>query len=315
MDNLRGINSFVKAVEGNSIAAAARQLGITAAAASQNIARLEQAIGTRLLTRTTRRLALTESGEVYYAKVKRIVQDLELAQAEVAAMRGQAQGRLRVASSVTFGRHILAPLVPAFTAMHPKVALELIFSDHNVDHLKQNIDLSVRFKQQLEPGMIARHIATLPMLLCASPLYLERAGQPKNVEDLKYHDCLQFRLEVNGRLLNWGILQDGMRLEPELNPTIVCNDIDSLAQLAVAGAGITRLGYFVAAPFIASGQLVDIFQNKSGEKPASSIVAEPLDFYICYLDRHAVTLKMRVFIDHLLSNIRITAQDAIRSNN
>jgi DNA-binding transcriptional LysR family regulator len=309
MDYLRGINSFVKTVEGNSIAAAARQLGITAAAASQNIARLEQAIGTRLLTRTTRSLALTESGEVYYAKVKRIVQDVEQAQAEVAAMRGQAQGRLRVASSVTFGRHILAPLVPAFTAQHPKVALELIFNDHSIDHLKQDIDLSVRFKQQLEPGMIARHIASVPMLLCASPSYLERAGQPKNAEDLKHHACLQFRLGVSGRLLNWGMLQDGMRLEPELNPTIVCNDIDSLAQLAVAGAGITRLAHFVAAPFIASGQLVNVFENKRQKKPLSSTMAESLDFYVCYLDRHAVTLKMRVFIDHLLSSVPIENQE------
>ena len=297
MDTLRSIESFVKAVEHGSIAAGARQLGITPAAASQNIGRLEASLGMRLLARTTRSLALTDSGEIYYERVKRIIQDLDLAKSEVAELHGEPQGRLRIASSAAFGRHVIAPLIPAFTARYPRVSIELIMSDRSVDHIRENIDISIRFRQQLEPGMVARRIATVPILYCASPDYLARAGRPKEPEDLRQHACLVFRVPVDGRLLGWGFLRNGQRFEPEIQPTIISNDIDALAQLAVAGAGIARLGAFVADPLLASGELQALFLP--GGKQATTADSEPLDFYVSFLDQHAVTGKVRALVDHL----------------
>jgi len=189
MDTLRGIESFVKAVETGSIAAAARILGISAAAASQNIARLESALGVRLLTRTTRSLALTDSGAVYFEQVRHVITDLELAHSAVTEHHGEPQGRLRVSSSAAFGRHVLAKRIPAFQKKYPLLAVELFTTDGSVDLVTEQVDISIRIREQLDEGLVARKIATVPSIFCASPDYLERAGVPKEPEDLRHRSC------------------------------------------------------------------------------------------------------------------------------
>jgi len=295
MDTLRSIESFVKAVQAGSIAAGARLQGITAAAASQNIQRLEKSLGTRLLVRTTRKLAMTESGELYYAEVKSIIESLAQAQSAVTEFHGQPQGRLRVGSSVAFGRHVLMPLIPAFTRRYPRVSLELVLSDSSLDHVTEDIDISIRFKQQLEPGLVARKIASVPILFCASPEYLQRKGIPQDPTELSEHDCLMFRVPVDGRLLNWTFDRNGVLYEPEIKPSIVCNDIDSLLQLATAGAGIARLAAFVANDEIQKGTLVALFQ------PVAEHLS--LEFYACLRDKHAMTNKVKVFMEHLATSM------------
>ena len=301
MDTLRGIESFVRAVELGSIAAAARRLGISPAAASQNIARLEEHLGARLLTRTTRSLALTDSGEVYFQQVKAIVQELELAKQAVSAVHGGVQGKLCVASSAAFGRHVLAPLIPGFNQLYPRIHIELITTDRRVGHIREGIDVSIRIRQQLEDSLVARRIATVPTLFCAAPSYLEKAGSPETPEALRQHDCLVFRLPVDGRLLRWGFIRNGERIEPEVRATMVSDDIDVLARMAIAGGGITRLAAFVAEPYIASGQLRQLFHH--GHAPDVEAEAEPLDFYFCVADRHAKTPKVQAFMNYLLDNL------------
>ena len=167
MPNLRAIETFVKALEGGSIASAARQLGISPAAASQNLARLERELGTRLITRTTRSMALTEAGERYLARVAPVLDELEKAQSDLSLIHGELQGRLRIACMAAFGRHVLAPLLPAFTALHPRLELELLITDRHVDVLKEDVDISVRYRDVLEPGMSVRLLASMPRILCA----------------------------------------------------------------------------------------------------------------------------------------------------
>ena len=162
MPNLRSIETFVKALEGGSIASAARQLGISPAAASQNIARLERELGTRLITRTTRSMALTEAGERYLARVGPVLQELEKAQSDLSQLHGELQGRLRIACMAAFGRHVLAPLLPVFAAQHPRLELELLVVDRQVDVLKEDVDISVRYRDVLEPGMAVRQLAAVP---------------------------------------------------------------------------------------------------------------------------------------------------------
>ena len=303
MDTLRSIESFVKAVQAGSIAAGARLQGITAAAASQNIQRLEKSLGTRLLMRTTRKLAMTESGELYYAEVQPIIDALARAQSVITEFHGQPQGRLRIGSSVAFGRHVLMPLIPAFTRTFPKVSIELVLSDHSLDHVTEDIDISIRFKQQLEPGLVARKIATVPVLFCAAPAYLQRKGIPQTPESLSAHDCLLFRIPVDGRLLNWTFNRNGMLYEPEIKPCIICNDIDSLHRLALEGAGIARLAAFVANEDIAKGALVPLFQPSAAYPDMMAAESLPLEFYACFRDKHAMTNKVRVFMDYLVSEM------------
>ncbi|WP_152976043.1 LysR family transcriptional regulator [Ensifer adhaerens] len=303
MDTLRGIESFVRSVEEGSIAAAARKLGITPASASQNIARLERVLGTRLLSRTTRQLGLTESGRVYFDRVRGVVQDLELAAVAVASLNQKPRGSLKIASSVAFGRHVVAPLVPSFAERHPEVSIELVVTDREIDHIGEGIDISVRFGLQLEPGLIARKLASVPMIICAAPAYIERRGRPEQPEDLMHHDCLVYRYAGHGRIFRWGFVRDGLRFEPELKATIVSNDIDTLAEMAIAGAGITRLGAFIATDLIARGLLVPLFGGAPREGIANTD-HEPFDFYACFVDRQAETPKVRAFIDHAVQSLK-----------
>jgi DNA-binding transcriptional LysR family regulator len=308
MDTLRSIESFVKAVQAGSIAAGARLQGITAAAASQNIQRLEKSLGTRLLIRTTRQLAMTESGELYYVEVEPLIAGLARAQSAVTEFHGQPQGRLKIGAPVTFGRHILMPLIPEFARRFPKLAIEVVLSDSSLDHVTEDIDVSIRFKEQLEPGLIARKIATVPVVYCAAPGYLQRKGMPVNPEDLAGHDCLMFRIPIDGRLFHWAFVRNGIRYEPVIKPSIICNDIDSLYRLALEGAGITRLATFVARQAIERGELIALFQAGSPPSNASEVDVTrsdtvPLEFYACFRDRHAITNKVRSFVDYLIGTI------------
>lgn len=306
MPFLRGIETFVKTVEGGSIAAAARQLGITAAAASQNLARLESELGTRLLTRTTRSQALTEAGKAYFARVGPILKELVQAHAEVAGFGDSVQGKLKIASWVTFGRHVVAPLLPAFMERHPQVHLELLLTDDNVDHLRAEVDVGIRSRHGLEPGLVARRIATVQMVFCASPAYLAKHGCPLRPTDLVKHACIAFRMPFDGRLMPWPFLSDGQRILPQLNIAAVCNDNDTIAALAVAGAGITRMSSFVANPLIERGLLEPLFlqnsaQNLSGVQPNP----EPLEFFVAYRDRQYVSTPVRAFVDYIVEALDI----------
>jgi DNA-binding transcriptional LysR family regulator len=302
MDTLRGIESFVKAVESGSIAAGARLLGISAAAASQNIARLEASLGIRLLTRTTRSLALTESGELYFGQVRNVLRDLELARSNATLQHDQPQGRLRIAASAAFGRYVLAPMLPAFCARYPRIACELSTTDRSVNHIQESVDISIRIPQQLDDGLVARQIASVPSIYCAAPAYLQRAGIPRTPEQLSEHDCLAFKVAVDGRLMPWRFVRDGVRFEAQLRVALVSDDIDVLARVAVNGGGITRLAAFVAEPLLASGQLQQLFVEPG--KTDGQALIEPLDYYLCVRNRYELTPKVRAFIEHVAQSLR-----------
>ncbi|WP_249673946.1 LysR family transcriptional regulator [Pseudomonas abieticivorans] len=296
MNLLGAISSFTQVVEAGSIAGAARTLGISAAAVSQNVARLEAHLGSRLLSRTTRSMALTDSGALYYQQVRHIHRDLERAHQAVATA-GEPQGRLCVATTSAFGRHVLAPLIPGFKARYPKLTLEIISTDRRVNHLQEAIDVSLRIKPQLEDRLVARLIARVPFIFCAAPAYLAQAGWPQTPEDLKQHACLVFRYPVDGRFLRWGFIRDGVRFDAPLNASMISDDIDVLAQMAVHGGGITRLADFVAQPFIDSGQLVALFDDAS--RNSAYAEPEPMEVYACVTDHSALTAKTRAFIDYV----------------
>lgn len=296
MPSLRCIEAFVKAIEGGSIASGARQLGISAAAASQAIARLEDEVGTRLLRRSTRSLSLTDEGERYYNRVRPLLMGLDEAHAEIGAARGEPQGRLKLACVVTFGRHVLAPWIREFMERYPRLGVELLLVDRPVDFQLENIDASIRYRQMLEPGLVARRIATAPIVYCAAPAYLTAHGTPVLPEELARHKCLGYRMAIDGRVMSWPFLRGGERVEAVIEPSLVSSDVDALARICCDGGGIARLGAFVAQPFIDAGQLVQLFAG-GGDANGGQAVSEPLDFFLCYRDRQHLPSKVRLFID------------------
>jgi DNA-binding transcriptional LysR family regulator len=300
MNLLAAIASFIKVVEAGSIVGAAKTLGVSAAAVSQTLNRLEMHLGVRLLQRTTRSMALTENGALYYEKVRRIAADLESAQSAIIRDQGELQGRLSIASTSAFGRHVLAPLLAGFAELHPRLLVELSTTNGKINHIQNGIDLSLRIKPQLEDGIVARRIVSLPFIFCAAPSYLARAGVPQSPQELQHHACLAFRYPLDGRFLRWGLICDGQRYDAPINATAISDDIDALAQMAVHGAGITRLAEFVAAPYLESGQLVSLFENLPGENHA---YVEPMDIYACVQERAAMTPKVRAFTDYLTEHL------------
>ncbi|MGH8382966.1 LysR family transcriptional regulator [Pseudomonas sp.] len=301
MNLLGSIKSFIKVVEAGSIAGGARTLGLSAAAVSQNIARLEAHLEVRLLSRTTRSMALTANGTLYYEKVKHIERDLEQAHLAVTTPDSEPKGRLSIASSSAFGRHVLAPLIPAFSARYPQLSIELVTNDRRVNHAQEGVDVSIRIKPQLEDGLLARRIAQVPFICCASPGYLAQAGWPGAPEQLKQHRCLVFRYPVDGRFLRWGFVRDGLRFDAEFADVLISDDIDVLTQMALNHGGIARLADFVARPFIERGQLVALFEYS---QPAQAYAqTEPMDIYLCVADRFAMTPKVRVFMAYLQDNL------------
>ncbi|WP_338802271.1 LysR family transcriptional regulator [Pseudomonas sp. RSB 5.4] len=301
MNLLAAIASFIKVVEAGSIVGAAKTLGVSAAAVSQTLNRLETHLGVRLLQRTTRSMALTENGALYYEKVRRIAADLESAQSAIVSDESELQGRLSIASTSAFGRHVLAPLLASFAALHPRLLVELSTTNGKINHIQDGIDLSLRIKPQLEDGIVARRIVSLPFVFCAAPAYLAHAGVPQSPQDLQHHACLAFRYPLDGRFLRWGFLRNGERYDAPINATAISDDIDVLTQMAVNGAGVTRLAEFVAAPYLESGQLVRLFENLQGDAHA---YVEPMDIYACVQERAAMTPKVRAFMDYLTEHLK-----------
>ena len=296
MDLLGLIGTFIRVVENGSIAAAARAKGMSPAAVSQSISRLEQHLGVRLLSRTTRSMALTESGKRYFEKVRHIPQDIDLA-SQAAAIETKPQGSLCIATTAAFGRYVLAPLMPAFKHSYPDIDVELMSTDRNVDHRLEGIDVSIRIEAQLNDQLIARKIASLPFVFCASPGYLQRAGMPKTPEDLIQHACLVFRYPTDGRFLPWTFRVNGQSVSARLNPEFISDDIDIIAKIAVNGGGIARLASFVAQPLLDSGQLIALFDtDQSDENRAQSL---PMNIFACVNERSALNAKVRAFIQFL----------------
>lgn len=295
MDVLGLIGTFIRVVENGSIAAAARAKGMSPAAVSQSLSRLEGHLGVRLLSRTTRSMTLTENGKRYFEKVRHIPDDVELA-SQAAAHVTKPKGPLCIATTAAFGRYVLAPLMPAFKTSFPDIDIELISTDRNVSHHLEGVDVSIRIEAQLNDQLIARKIASLPFIFCAAPAYLDRAGTPQTPEDLSQHDCVVFRYPTDRRFLPWSFIVNGQLVNAKLNPSFISDDIDIIAKIAVSGGGIARLASFVAQPLIDAGQLRPVYWSVHSE---SNIESLPMDIFACVTERSALNSKVRAFIEFL----------------
>lgn len=295
MNNLRAVQCFIRAVDEGSLAGAARSLSVSAAAVSQQIANLEEWLGVRLLERTTRQLHLTDQGRTYYEQVKPALMQLREANRNVQSLSSEPRGRLSIAATAAFSRHVLAPLLPEFSARYPLLDIEMRSTDRLVRHAEEAVDVSIRFQSQLEEGLVARLLAKVPFIFCASPQYLAEHGTPTEPEHLKQHACLAFRFAGDGRLMRWPFIRHGQRFDAPIQARIISDDIDALAHMALSGGGITRLADFVAAPYLASGQLVPLFVGGS----EGDAVSETMDIYFCVNSRHALTAKVVALQEHL----------------
>ncbi|BEV70843.1 MULTISPECIES: LysR family transcriptional regulator [unclassified Paludibacterium] len=253
---VRAILSFVQASDAGSFAAAARQLGISSAAVSKNIAGLEKALGVRLMNRTTRTLNLTEEGEAFLRQARIAIEALEQATDAVIAHRAAPSGRVRLSTSAGFGREQLAPTLPGLLAAYPGLSVEVDFDDHVIDLVRDGYDLALRGGRIADSSLVARPICQFNMVLVASPAYLDQYGVPAQPEDLRQHRLITRRF-LGGRVSPWQF-QTGDGSITTLNTeaaVLTLSSPETITQLAVDGAGIAEIGVHHAWHHLQTGRL------------------------------------------------------------
>ncbi len=292
MDRIECMRTFVTTVNANGFAAAARVLDVPRSKVSKQIQALEEILGVQLLLRTTRSLHLTEAGAEYYDACREVLASLDEAEQRARSGLGEVHGVLRVNAPMSFGLCRLGPLIPKFHAQHPKVELQLVFSDQQVDPVKGGFDVTIRIASLADSSMVARHLAPAPRMLVASPDYLARAGTPQVPRDLAAHQCL-----------NYGYLQSGVSLQlsngketqkVHVTGPLHANNGDLLAQAAEAGMGIALLPTFIVEKAVDQGRLVPVMCDWQ---------APPISINAVYPSARRVPLKTRAFLDFLVHEL------------
>ena len=299
MDRFQEMRAFVAVVDSGSFVRAADALALSKTAVSRLVGDLEARLGTRLLHRTTRRLSLTPEGEVFHDRCRQLLDGVAEAEAELSAQAGEAIGQLRVNVPVSFGLLHLAPLWPAFMALHPKVMLDVTLSDRIVDLVDEGYDLAVRIARLQASSLVSRRLASTRLILCASPQYLSRHGAPAHPSELAHHAVISYALLAMGE--RWEFEGPDGPVGVGVVPRMRSNSGDTCCAAAVQHQGIVLQPSFLVAPHLASGALVELLpQYRSIE----------LGVYAVYPSRKHLTTKVRALVDFLVDAFRMRAWPA-----
>ena len=283
------MQAFVRVVEAGSFVAAADRLGISTSSLSRLVADLEQHLGARLLNRTTRRLSLTESGQAYYERCVTLLGDLAEAEALAGQAAAQARGTLRLTCSYSMAEQRVAPAIASFERRHPAVKFELVVSDRIVDLVEEGFDLAIRVGPVGSDRLVARRLGSMHLLLCAAPSYLERRPAPANPADLAHHNALTYAYAASPRLWRFTDAAGSVQ-EVRVAGTLHANSGDALRAAAIAGLGVICEPDFLLESAIRRGQLTRLLPGYTGGGG---------DIWAVYPSRRHLSLKVRLFVDHI----------------
>ncbi len=288
MEAASDLRVFVRVMERGSFSAAARDLGLTPSAVSKLMSRLEDRLGTRLMERSTRRLALTPEGEGFLARARRIVRDIEDAEAEVMRARGAPRGELHVNAGTAFGLHQLAPALAEFLARYPEIDVRLTITDRLVDLIDEQADIAVRSGHIPQGSYVRRKLVELQRVICASPDYIARRGAPRSAEDLRDHDCI---LVAGPGLDRWPFKTAGRIDVVAIHPRVTTDDAEAALRLAIGGAGIIRMSDVIVGEPLRRGLLVPLLVD--------SHHVEPYPLSVIFPPGRQRLPRVAVFIDFL----------------
>lgn len=285
---------FTQVVDSGSFARAADRLGLSTSAASRQVAELEAHLQTRLLNRTTRRVSLTESGRSFYERAVQVLADLEEAEREASRAAVQPRGTIRLTAAVTFGMRHLAPLIAAFLARHPGVALDVSLSDRIVDLVEEGFDLGVRIGALGAESLAARKLGETRLMVCAAPEYLAAHGTPQVPEDLARHNC--FTYEYVSPRDHWRFREaSGRERSVRVKGTLHSNNGELHAEAAAGGIGIAFEPDIIVMPYVRAGRLVPILE---------AFAPPPMPIYAVYPSRKHLSAKVRIFVDFLVERLQ-----------
>ena len=294
MDQLIAMRTFVRVVQTGNFSAAAREQNSSQANVSKRVLGLESLLGAKLLTRTSRELSLTDMGSEYYQKCLVILAELDEADAAVRSEAASPKGTLKIAAPIALARLVLAPLVKAFIEQYPEIKIDLAASDAQVDLIAQGIDIAIRAKKLEDSSLVARHLFDNPMLLVASPDYLQQRGIPNAPEELKHHNCIVYSLLSSINIWRFSKKAKEGEKDKEYSVPVTGNfqssNGDTNLEVALTGLGIVQLPIWMIDEHIKSGRLTQVLTDyKAVSIPLNAI----------YPQNRYEPLKVRCFVDFL----------------
>jgi DNA-binding transcriptional LysR family regulator len=266
LERLTGLAAFARAGSLGSYTAAARALSISPSAVSKSIQRLERQLGVPLFTRTTRSLTLTPEGRDLHERAIRLLRDAEDIQQAAMSARLEPSGVLRIAASLPIGVHVIAPALPAFRRLHPKVEIDLRLNDRTIDLIEEGVDVAIRIGDLADSRLLSRRLAPHRLCCFASPAYLASRGTPTHPDEVEGHDTVTLRYQSTGQSLRWPF-QIGDRVMEITPPSGTTTDVsDALIAILAAGGGIGMAATFITAPYVARGELVPVLSDYAVER-------------------------------------------------
>ncbi len=302
MDRLEAMSVFAAIVDGGSLSAAGRRLKVPLATVSRKLADLEAHLKTRLITRSTRKLVLTDAGRDYLDACRHILEQVDEAERAAAGAYAKVKGQLVVAAPIVFGRLHVVPVAAEFLEAHPEVDIQLRLGDRNVNLIEEHVDVALRIGALPDSNLIATQVGTIRRVVCASPNYLNRFGTPQSLDDLAAHRCITFDgLEAANAWTFAGT--DGKKRQARVRSRMIVSTADAAIEAAVLGLGLTRLLSYQVADALRDSRLVRVLVNDESPAVPASLI---------YPGQGRLPMKIRAFIDFAVGRLRdrLSALDA-----
>jgi DNA-binding transcriptional LysR family regulator len=295
MDRLEAMTILLRVVDKGSFSAASRDLGVPLATVSRKVSELENRLGTRLLIRTTRKVALSDAGAGYVASARRILEQIDETERVAAGEFDAPRGELILTAPVLFGRLHILPIASDFLAAYPEINVRLIFSDRNLHLVDDHVDMAVRIGPLPDSQMIATRVGAVRTVVCASPKLLARHGVPRSPQDLAKLPSVSF--DFLSPASAWSFrAEDGTgRVEASIRPRLSVSTAEAAVWAAVQGVGVTRVLYYQCADAVRDGSLQIVL---------AAFEPEPLPVHLMHAGRGALPSKMRVFLDFAAGRLR-----------
>ncbi|PSU71275.1 LysR family transcriptional regulator [Photobacterium phosphoreum] len=283
-----GVTEFVAVAETESFTAASKRLGISTAQVSRQVSALENRLNTKLFYRTTRKVSLTEEGNVYYQHCRQVLDGLEDAERAISNLRGKPQGLIKLTAPVTYGEKYIMPLVNDFMLQYPEVEVTIDLTNRQVDLVEGSFDLAIRLGRLTSSSMMAKRLTSRTMYVCASPAYLQKFGIPHSLSELRQHNCLI------GNHDHWRFQESGKEKSIRVSGTLNCNSGYGLRDAVIKGIGLAQLPDYYIDNDLESGDIVPILTNY--QEPDEGIWA-------LYPHNRHLSPKVRMLVDYLAEQL------------
>lgn len=284
-----GVSEFVAVAEVESFTQAAKRLGISTAQVSRQVSALEGRLSTKLFYRTTRKVSVTEAGQIYYQHCRQVLDGLEEAERTITNLQLAPKGKLKLTAPITFGEKTIAPLVNDFVLLYPDLEVQMNLTNQKLDLVAEGYDLAVRLGKLEDSSMMAKRLSSRTQYVCASPNYLSTYGVPHSLSELEQHNCLQ------GNLDYWRFQEQGKARNVRVKGNLRCDSGWALLDAALKGIGIVQLPDYYVQPALDAGQLI----------PLLELYQEPDDgIWAIYPHNRHLSPKVRMLLDFLSESIR-----------